>query len=100
MKYNLQFFAEGEEDGDNGEVDVSGTPDNSGASESEVDVSALADLISGKDKEIQQLQQDMAELKKTNAKLLVMVNSGAGQTKQKTFEENLLDMVGYKPRKE
>ena len=100
MKYNLQFFAEGEEDGDSSEVDVSGTSSDSGASESEVDVSALADLISDKDKEIQQLQQDMAELKKTNAKLLVMVNSGAGQTKQKTFEENLLDMVGYKPRKE
>lgn len=92
LRYNLQFFAEEEVE----EVEESiETEDDS------VDVGALADLVSEKDKEIQQLQKDMSELKKANAQLLVKVNSQSQPAAQKkTFEENLLELVGAKPRKE
>lgn len=93
LKYNLQFFAEDEEP-EVEETDNEPTDDT-------VDVGALADLVSEKDKEIQQLQKDMSELKKTNAQLLVKVNSQSQPaTQKKTFEENLLELVGAKPRKE
>lgn len=49
----------------------------------ELDASAFADLISEKDKQIQQLQKDISELKKSNAMLTVRVNAG-----QKTPEFN------------
>ena len=103
INYNLQFFAEGGEsdDGKGNVPDPSGnTGDGGDNSSNEVDVTAFADIISEKDKEIQQLQKDVAELKRSNAQLIVQVNSGTTAGKKKTFEENLLDMVGYKPRKE
>lgn len=103
IKFNLQFFADGGDNND-GEPTVpepTGATDNGGdTSGNEVDVSAFADIISEKDKEIQQLQKDVAELKRSNAQLIVQVNSGTTAGKKKSFEENLLDMVGYKPRKE
>ncbi len=100
MILDLQFFNE-EDDGsavDNGADTSSNTTDDSG--QDEVDVKAFADIISEKDKEIKALQADVAELKKVNASLLVKVNSGTATTEKKSFDENLLDMVGYKPRKE
>lgn len=101
FRYNLQFFAEGEDDGstvDNGLGDGSDGDSNLGSNE--VDLEAFADIISEKDKRIEQLEKDVAELKKSNANLLVRVNSGNGGNEKKSFEENLLGMVGYKPRKE
>lgn len=66
-----------------------------------VDTQAFADIISEKDKELEQMRQEIAELKKTNANLIVKVNAAANPPAQKkSFEENLLDMVGAKPRKE
>lgn len=100
LKYNLQFFAEGEGDGnDSGNVDDD-IDSTTGNNEDRLDVEAFADLISEKDKQIEQLQKDVAELKKSNAKLTIMVNSDHNSSGKKSFEENLLNMVGAKPRKE
>ena len=103
IKFNLQFFADGG-DSDDGEAtvpDTTGTGDNGGdTSGNEVDLQAFADIISEKDKQIEQLQKDVAELKKSNANLTIMVNSDKSSSGKKSFEENLLNMVGAKPRKE
>ena len=96
LKYNLQFFAENDDtdniDDNNG--------DNSSEDNPQIDASAFADLISERDKKIEQLENEMKALKKSNADLLVRVSTGGNQSQQKTFEENLLDLVGAKPRKE
>ena len=90
-KYNLQFFAEEPKAGEQG-----GEED-----KTEFNIDALAGIISEQDKRIQQLEQDNENLKKTNAQLLVRVSATSSPAQpKKTFEENLLDMVGYKPRKE
>lgn len=94
LRYNLQFFAD---DDDN---DSNDSNDSNNENE-ETDITALAELISDKDKQIQQLEQDIADLRKSNANLLVKVNAMANPPEQKkSFEENLLSMVGAKPRKE
>lgn len=102
IKFDLQFFADGGDDDGTDTVhdDNGSTTDGSDNQYNEVDVSALAEIISDKDKQIEQLQKDVAELKRSNAQLIVQVNSGTTQGKKKSFEENLLDMVGAKPRKE
>ena len=78
LKYNLQYFAEETGEDETG-TDETGT-DDTGTDESGIDASAFADIISEKDKAIQQLQKDVAELKKTNAKLLVQVSAGGSRT--------------------
>lgn len=66
-----------------------------------IDAQAFADIISEKDKELEQMRQEIAELKKSNANLIVKVNAAVNPPAQKkSFEENLLNMVGAKPRKE
>ena len=110
-KYNLQFFADGGNDNDvnaNGNSD-NGTPDNGGGDDNssgsngngneDVDLKAFADLISEKDKELEQLRTEVDKLKKSNAELIVKVSAGAKHS-EKTFEDNLLGLVGAKPRKE
>ena len=84
LKYNLQFFAEGDNNGDSSGSSNSNQPDTNNNSNSsddtkeptEIDPSAFADIISEKDKQIQQLQNDVNELKKSNALLTVRVNAG------------------------
>jgi hypothetical protein len=112
LRYNLQYFAERE--GDENGSSTAGNNDNATTNSSAgnsiddsnngdnetIDVGAFADIISEKDKRIEQLERDVADLKKSNANLLVRVNSGNGGTTKKSFEENLLSMVGAKPRKE
>lgn len=101
LKYNLQFFAEGEGDGDGDVTITNGSSGDSDSVEDKIDMQAFADIISEKDKQIEELQKDIAELKKSNANLIVKVNAAANPPEQKkSFEENLLDMVGAKPRKE
>lgn len=78
LKYNLQYFAEEPDPNETG-ADETGT-DDTGTDGSGIDASAFADIISEKDKAIQQLQKDVAELKQTNAKLLVQVSAGASRT--------------------
>lgn len=102
LPMNLQFFAENDDDNDNTDVSNS-TGDNSNGDDNppnEVDVAALAEIISEKDKVIEQLQKDVASLKKSNAQLTVMINSDKSSSGKKSFEDNLLSMVGAKPRKE
>ncbi len=100
FRYNLQFFAEDDNEGQSGGIDTGDLDDNNDATNNEPSLGAFADIISEKDKRIEQLEKDVAELKKSNANLLVRVNSGNGGNEKKSFEENLLGMVGYKPRKE
>lgn len=99
---NLQFFAEGNDDNDNTDVPNPNGDNGDGDNNppSEVDVAALAEIISEKDKVIEQLQKDVASLKKSNAQLTVMINSDKSSSGKKSFEDNLLSMVGAKPRKE
>lgn len=101
LKYNLQFFAEGEENGDGDDTIINGSSGDSDSVEDKIDMQAFADIISEKDKQIEELQKDIAELKKSNANLIVKVNAAANPPEQKkSFEETLLNMVGAKPRKE
>ena len=97
FKYNLQFFAE---EGDSNADDSSGSTDsNTDSNRDEVDVKALAEIISDKDRELKELAKQVEELKKANAKMVVQMSTG-NRDSAKTFDENLFDLVGYKPRKE
>lgn len=101
FKYNLQFFAEGENDDPNNDdvSDSTGDGNNdSNTGESEIDASAFAELISEKDKKIEEQEAEIKKLKKANAELTIKVSTGAKT--EKTFEENLLDLVGISARKE
>lgn len=99
--YDLQFFAEGENEDDmDTSGDISGAVDNdSSDSSTEISAEAFADLISDRDKKIETMEAEIKALKKSNAELLVKISNG-GDSQGKTFEENLLNLVGYKPRKE
>lgn len=66
---------------------------NDGENNDVIDATKVVDMIKEKDDEIEQLRKDIAELKKSNANLLVRVNSGTTHT-DKTFEENLMSLVG------
>lgn len=96
LKYNLQFFAD-ETGTDETGTDETGTGD-TGTDESGIDASAFADIISEKDKAIQQLQKDVAELKQTNAKLLVQVSAGARKTEFDT-EKAILEFCDTRKSK-
>lgn len=100
LPMNLQFFAEDNDDPNNDDVhDNPGDDGNGdGTGEDEVDTSAFAELISEKDKKIEELELENKKLKKANAELTVKVTAGAKT--EKSFEENLLGLVGMKPRKE
>lgn len=91
IKYNLQFFAEGNNGDTDTDVSDDTSTDNSGdnSDASSVDVQALADLISDKDKQIKELQVEMSKLKKTNADLLVKVT--AGDKPPVELEQTILD---------
>lgn len=97
LKYNLQFFADDNTD-DN--------PDNPGSdggddiSSSEIDTAAFAEIISEKDKKLEELAEEVKKLQKSNAELIVRVNAGSKATEKKTFEEKLMSLNGWKPRKE
>lgn len=71
LPYNLQFFAEETEVEEN-EVEETEV-------ETEIDASAFADLISEKDKRIEDLEKDIASLKKSNAEMLVRMNAATRQ---------------------
>lgn len=85
MKYNLQFFGEETTEEETDETTEEATEDTS-----EVDVSAFADLLSEKDKQIQKLEQDVSELKKSNAQLLVKVSAGA-RAEEFDFSKAIID---------
>lgn len=100
LPMNLQFFAEDNDDSDDTNVSNpdGDSSDGDNTSSDEVDTSAFAELISEKDKKIEELELENKKLKKANAELTVKVTAGAKT--EKSFEENLLGLVGMKPRKE
>lgn len=100
LRYNLQFFGENDNDTDDNDVDDSVRNDDNDTdnNKDEVDASAFAELISEKDKKIEELEGEVRALKKTNAELTVRIS--AGQKTERTFEENLLGLVGQPARKE
>lgn len=97
LELNLQFFGEEDDgnDGNNNDNNNSHYEDNDDV----IDSSAFADLIAERDKKIEELEKTVTELKKSNANLVVRVNAGTTQ-QEKSFEENLLDLVGQPTRKE
>lgn len=98
--YNLQFFADDPSDpgepGEPSDPGEGGTPGSDGAGG--IDPEAFAAILAEKDKKLEELDKEIKQLKKSNAELLLKIS--AGQKTEKTFEENLLSMVGAKPRKE
>lgn len=100
MKYNLQFFAEGESDDNNDDSTkvIDNTSSSSNSGEGQVDTEAFAELISERDTRIDELEREVKSLKKSNADLLVKISSG--NRTEKSFEEKLLNLVGDSPRKE
>lgn len=98
--YNLQFFADDPSDpgepGEPGGTGEGGAPGSDGAGG--IDPEAFAAILAEKDKRLDDLDKEVKQLKKSNAELLLKIS--AGQKTEKTFEENLLSMVGAKPRKE
>ena len=73
LAYNLQFFAEDTEP----EIETETEPE---VEDTEIDASAFADLISEKDKRIESLEKDIANLKKSNAEMLVRMNASSRET--------------------
>ena len=99
LPMNLQFFAEDDDDNSDDVPNPNGDGNNGDDNTpSEIDASAFAELISEKDKKIEELELENKKLMKANAELTVKVT--AGTKTEKSFEENLLGLVGMKPRKE
>lgn len=74
FKYNLQFFAE--EGTDDDDINnPSGDVDTDSDTEDKIDAEAFAELISEKDKRIEQLEKDVKMLKKNNADLTVKISA-------------------------
>lgn len=92
LKYNLQFFAEDNVDGnsDNDDV-VKGSVRDEIDEENidRIDTEAFAELISDKDKRIEELEKEMKALKKSNAEMLVKIT--AGVSKPKDIGETIID---------
>ena len=95
LKYNLQFFADENPDDnpDNGGTD-------GGDDGSSFDPAAFAEIISEKDKKLEEMEEKIAKLQKSNAELIVRVNADSKASEAKSFEENLMSLNGWKPRKE
>lgn len=75
LEYNLQFFAEEEENNDD-----TTTSDITGSNESGLDPEAFAEIISEKDKKLEELEGEIKNLKKTNAEMLLRINSAKPDT--------------------
>lgn len=82
LKYNLQFFAVGEQNDDSTSGnDPAGSADNdSNTGSDEVDVQAFAEIISEKDKKLDELAEEVTKLKKSNAELLLRISSSKPDT--------------------
>lgn len=81
--YNLQFFA------DDPEPDP--TPDPEPDPEPAIDPSAFAEIISEKDKKIEELTAKNKALEKSNANLLLKIS--AGSHSEKTTEEKIYGLI-------
>lgn len=78
IKYNLQFFSEKSESEEGGEVETE-TGEDTQESE-QIEPSAFAEIISEKDKKIEQLQSEIKQLNKTNANLLLKISAKTEST--------------------
>lgn len=94
LKYNLQFFSE-EGKPEEGEQNPEGTGENTQTTE-QIDPNAFAEIISEKDKKIEQLESKVAELNKVNATLLLKVS--AKSEPEMSTEEKIYGFMN--PRKE
>ncbi len=71
--------------------DESGNTDNLDNNDNtDVDVSALADLISDKDKKLEELEAEITKLKKANASMLVQIN--AGRQEEPSIDDAILSL--------
>ena len=89
MKYNLQFFAKSDPKPDpEPDPTPEPTPDPTDDVDVNIDPNAFAEIISEKDKTIDNLTNQISELQKTNAKLLLKISAGSHDT-EKTTEEKI-----------
>lgn len=76
LKYNLQFFAEENSDDNTTVTDTSESAgDGNNSRGDEVNVQAFAEIISEKDKKLEELETEVKKLKKSNAEMLLRINS-------------------------
>lgn len=59
-----------------GNRNSSGDSNGDNISTEEIDIQAFADIISEKDKQLSNLQEEITKLKKSNAEMLVRINAG------------------------
>lgn len=65
---------------DGGAEETKTTENEEGVKTPEVDIVALSELISDKDKELQQLKGEIDQLKKANAQMVVQLTAGKNTT--------------------
>lgn len=94
LEYNLQFFSE-EGKAEESEQNPEGTGENIQTTE-QIDPNAFAEIISEKDKKIEQLESKVAELNKVNASLLLKVS--AKSEPEMSTEDKIYGFMN--PRKE
>lgn len=81
LEYNLQFFAEEGNNDTTPDNDTTGSTDaSSTAGTDEVDVEAFAEIISEKDKKLEELAEEITKLKKANAEMLLRISSSKPDT--------------------
>lgn len=92
LKYNLQFFADGDDDVNNTDNTDDASGDNSGDNnDGQIDTAAFAEIISDKDKKIDELQGEVAKLKKTQAEMLLQINAGSNE--KKDIGQSIIDLL-------
>lgn len=90
--YNLQFFADESSSTDDNIGDDStgeGSDNSSDGDGRGIDTSAFADIISEKDKKLEELEKEMKQLKKSNAELLLKIN--ADKKSEIPIEQTIID---------
>ena len=91
MKYDLQYFAD--DTSSTGEPSSTesdaGSPDNMADGEGGIDPEAFAAIIADKDKKLEELDEEMKKLKKSNAELLLKIS--AGQKPEIPLEQRIID---------
>lgn len=73
---NLQYFAEGDNHDNIDDINSDTDSNTDSSSDTGLTVEAFAEIISDKDKKLDELENEIAKLKKSNAELLVRVSTG------------------------
>ena len=90
--YNLQFFANepsGADEPGGSDGAGEGGDNSSDGNGGGIDPEAFADIISEKDKKLEELEKEMKQLKKSNAELLLKIS--AGNKKEVPIEQTIID---------